>query len=301
MVNLLTIHDDLLFNAQLNTGFTGLLHLGEMTWPNRVTLRDYKKVTMRFSMEWTADSYSFWLPTHKTDTTFEGNWIVVKKITGAPDPHPIIENYTKSCNTIFPFHPQLWLRSNGSIPLRSWIIKCLWHYFSAHIARQSLWAGGTTAMAEAGPEPQLIKGARRGTSNAFERSIRKNPVVLHTLILTHSLHYNTWPEQTFSPQYFWNFLSYWFPLSYSCIRTGLLPYYSSPTCFHLTCSSHRLRSTYKPTKHKTNFYIWFCHFSRSVQIFLGLPGLPSREAAFHPTLRSLPWANAKWELAFKTT
>ena len=47
-----TIHDDLLFNAQLNTGFTGLLHLGELTWPDWVSLRNYKKVTMRFSMEW---------------------------------------------------------------------------------------------------------------------------------------------------------------------------------------------------------------------------------------------------------
>ena len=67
-------------------GFTGLLRLGKMTWPDQVSLRNYKKVTMRFSMEWTADSYSFWLPTRKTDTTFEGNQIVVKKITGAPDP-----------------------------------------------------------------------------------------------------------------------------------------------------------------------------------------------------------------------
>jgi hypothetical protein len=32
-----TLHNDLLFNAQLNTGFTGLLHLGEMTLPNHVS------------------------------------------------------------------------------------------------------------------------------------------------------------------------------------------------------------------------------------------------------------------------
>ena len=33
-----TEHDDLLFHAQLNTGFTGLLHLGELTWPNQISL-----------------------------------------------------------------------------------------------------------------------------------------------------------------------------------------------------------------------------------------------------------------------
>ena len=77
------MHDDLLFNAQLNTGFTGLLCLGEMTWPNRIALRDYKKVTMCFSMEWTQNSYSFWLLTYKANTTFKGNQIVVKEITRA--------------------------------------------------------------------------------------------------------------------------------------------------------------------------------------------------------------------------
>ena len=44
-------HDDLLFDAQLNTGITGLLCLGKMTWPNKVTLHDFKKVTMCFSLE----------------------------------------------------------------------------------------------------------------------------------------------------------------------------------------------------------------------------------------------------------
>ena len=38
-----TSHDDLLFHAQLNTGFAGLLRLGELTWPDTVSLRDYKK------------------------------------------------------------------------------------------------------------------------------------------------------------------------------------------------------------------------------------------------------------------
>jgi hypothetical protein len=186
-----TLHDDLLFNAQLNTAFTGLLRLGEMTWPDRVSLRDYKKVTMRYSMQWTTNTYSFWLPTHKADTTFEGNRIVIKKITGAPNPHPIMDQYIKARDVLFPFHPQLWLRSNGTVPLRSWFIKRLRHYFGTQIAGQSLRAGGATAMAEAGTEPQLIKGAGRWSSTAFERYIRKNPVVLHALILSRSSHYET--------------------------------------------------------------------------------------------------------------
>ena len=135
------------------TGFTGLLRLGEMIWPDRVSLRDYKKVTMCYSMQWTANTYSFWLPTHKADTTFEGNRIVIKMTTGAPNPHPIMDQYIKARDVLFPFHPQLWLRLNGTVPLRAWFIKSLQHYFGTQIAGQSLRAGGATAMAEAGTEP----------------------------------------------------------------------------------------------------------------------------------------------------
>ena len=85
-----TLHNDLLFNTLLNTGFTGLLCLGELTWPDKLALRDYKKVTMWFSMAWTPNSYSFWIPTHKANTTFKGNHIIIKKIMGAPDPHSIM-------------------------------------------------------------------------------------------------------------------------------------------------------------------------------------------------------------------
>jgi len=185
-----TSHDDLLFQAQLNTGFTGLLRLGELTWPNTISLRDYKKVSMRFSLKINPHTYSFWLPAHKTDTSFEGNCIVIKKITGAPDLCPIMQRYIDSRDTLFPFHPQLWLKSDGTIPLRSWFIRRLHHYFGSYIGGQSLRAGGATAMAEAGAEPQLIKGAGRWSSNSFDRYIRKNPVVLHALILSRSSHYD---------------------------------------------------------------------------------------------------------------
>ena len=186
-----TDHDDLLFHAQLNTGFTGLLRLGELTWPNQIALRDYRKVTLRSSLKLHAREYSFWLPTHKADTTFEGNRIVIRKISNAPDPCPIMEHYIRSRDNLFPFHPQLWIKANGTVPLRSWFIAHLRRYFGTTIAGQSMRAGGATAMAEAGAVPELIKGAGRWGSTAFERYIRKNPVVLHALILSRSSHYDS--------------------------------------------------------------------------------------------------------------
>jgi len=98
--------------------------------------------------------------------------------------------YIDSRDAIFPFHPQLWLKADGTIQLRSWFITCLHHYFGPDIAGQSMRAGGATAMAEAGAVPELIKGAGRWSSTSFERYIRKNPVVLHALILSRSSHYD---------------------------------------------------------------------------------------------------------------
>jgi hypothetical protein len=51
--------------------------------------------------------------------------------------------------------------------------------------------GGATTMAEAGAVLELIKGAGWWSSTAFKRYIHKNPVILHTLILLHSYHYDT--------------------------------------------------------------------------------------------------------------
>jgi len=146
---------------------------------------------MCLSFHQSAQEYSFWLPTHKTNTTFEGNKIVVRKISGAPDPLLIMIRYIKSCDTLFPFHPQLWLKADGTTPLRSWFISHLHHYFGTDIAGQSMRSGGATAMAEAGAVPELIKGAGRWSSTAFERYIRKNLVMLHALILSRSSHYDT--------------------------------------------------------------------------------------------------------------
>jgi hypothetical protein len=97
-----TLHDDFLFESQLSSGFAGLLRLGEMTWPDKIADRDYRKVTMRFSLEWLTDAYAFWLPTNKTDTTFEGNRVVVKKAGTGPDPCPAMQRYIQSRDFSFP-------------------------------------------------------------------------------------------------------------------------------------------------------------------------------------------------------
>jgi hypothetical protein len=183
-------HDDMLFLSMVCTGFTGLLRLGEITVNDNTQLRDSRKNILRNSLGWIGNDYEFILPAHKTDTTFEGNRVHIARIIDAPDPHAIMSRYIYSRDRLFPLHPQLWLRVDGSSPTRSWFLQRLHHFCPPEISGQSMRAGGATALAQSGATVELIKGAGRWSSNAFERYIRKNVVVLHALILGRALHYS---------------------------------------------------------------------------------------------------------------
>ncbi|KAG2029803.1 hypothetical protein BDR03DRAFT_812145, partial [Suillus americanus] len=66
-------HDNLLFIAQLFDRFYGLLRLGELVWPDNLSLRAFKKLTLRVSVTLTNSHHSFVLWCHKSDTNFEGS------------------------------------------------------------------------------------------------------------------------------------------------------------------------------------------------------------------------------------
>ena len=72
-------------------------------------------------------------------------------------------------------------------------LACLSDFCPPEIAGQSMRAGGTTALAEAGTPGELIWGAGHWSSDAFEQYICKNVIVLHALILGRSLHYSCEP------------------------------------------------------------------------------------------------------------
>ena len=117
-----TSFNDLLFEAQLNTGFAGLLWLGKLVKNDRPALQDWKKITMRHSLEWLPNAYTFLLPHHKGDLVFKGNHVICRRITGAPDPVCIMCKYIDAQDHLHPLHPQLWLQSDGSPPVHAWWI-----------------------------------------------------------------------------------------------------------------------------------------------------------------------------------
>ena len=181
-LKLSTDHDDLLFLSQLLVGFHALLRLAELCFPDRLLLRDFSKISLRSSIRWLHNTFSFWLPSHKADPTFEGSRLVVQHVSDSPDPHLAFANYLRSRDQLFTFNPELWLRASGKVPTHSWFIKRLARYFLKDIAGQSLRSGGATNLAINGVPPPLIQAAGRWSSEAFRAYTRKNPFFLHALL-----------------------------------------------------------------------------------------------------------------------
>ena len=86
----------------------------------------------------------------------EGDQVVIQKSTAAPDPFVLFHKYLVSRDSHFALFPQLWLRSDGSVPSRSWFVSRLHSVFPRSIGGHSMRAGGATSLAAAGVPPSQI-------------------------------------------------------------------------------------------------------------------------------------------------
>ena len=178
-----SLHDDLLFIAMLLTGFFALMRLGELAYPDDRSIQDFRKVTKRSSVQLSDDQYSFHLPGHKADRFFEGNLVIVRKQQAQHNPLHHFHQYLLSRDRILPFSSPLWLTEAGEIPTRSFFIHRLRLFFGSDVGGQSMRAGGATSLAEHGTPPSLIQSIGRWASTAFQIYVRKNPVLIHALLL----------------------------------------------------------------------------------------------------------------------
>ena len=180
--------DDVLFIAILLTAFHALMRLGELVFPDKKSLRNYRKIVLRHSVSILADRYSFFLPYHKGDRFFEGNTIVVQHTNAPTDPYKPFLTYLDLRDRRFPLNPELWLTSRGCVPTRHWFISRLRKFFPKEIAGHSLRSGGATSLAEAGADLATIQAIGRWSSDAFRIYIRKNPVLIHAVLFGRPAH-----------------------------------------------------------------------------------------------------------------
>jgi hypothetical protein len=184
-----TLHDNLLFVAMLITGFFGLLRLGKMTFPDVVTLHNWKKVTRRATVHIWEGIYEFLLPRHKADRFFEGNKIMIPAHRFCHHPLRHFQAYLTSRDTLHPVTSPLWLTAAGTVPTHSFFIHQLCLFFQPDVAGQSMRAGGDTALAEPRDRvfPAIIQASGCWASEALLVYIRKNSTLLQGFLYAASL------------------------------------------------------------------------------------------------------------------
>ena len=181
-------YDDLLFLAMVLTGFHALMRLGELAFPDKKSLRNYRKIALRHSVAIMLGRYSFFLPCHKGDRFFEGNTILVQQKNTPTDPYKPFLAYLAARDAHFPLNPELWLTSKGQVPTRHWFMSRLRRFFPKEIAGHSMRSGGATSLAEAGADLATIQAVGRWSSDAFRIYIRKNPVLIHAVLFGRPAH-----------------------------------------------------------------------------------------------------------------
>ena len=94
--------------SYLPLNFENLLRLGELCWPDKMALHDYRKVTMRHTVEMFSNYISLFLPVHKGDAFFEGNRLIIQRTSVKA--FDLFTQYLTSHNQMFRARPELWLR-----------------------------------------------------------------------------------------------------------------------------------------------------------------------------------------------
>lgn len=177
-----TAYDSLLFLAQLFTGFDALMHLSELVWPDNTNLCKFRKLSFRHSVTISDNSCSFLLPTNKSDPFFEGNCILLLRNAGEINVYDIFLRYLCVRDSIFPQHPELWIRMNDFISVHSWFIHFLHKFFPHNITGHSMHSGGATFLTEQGTPPSLIQAAGCWNSEVWQAYIRKHPLLLNAFL-----------------------------------------------------------------------------------------------------------------------
>jgi hypothetical protein len=114
------------------------MHLGELTRPEDKDLRDSRKLTRHNSIIINEMFFQFFLPGHKADKFFEGNIIILRPNPFPCNPMFLFHNYLQSRDRMFPLSFPLCLKSNGSVPTRSFFVCHLRLFFEKDICGQSM-------------------------------------------------------------------------------------------------------------------------------------------------------------------
>ena len=193
------MHGELLFTTLLFCGFFGLHRLGKLVWPDHIASHSWRKVICQSSVQCTSTTFSYVLPTQKTDRFFEGNTVLIAHWSDNLNPFHTFVSYLASHDWSFTLQPALWLTASGQVPTHHWFIHRLHTTLPANVAGHSLCSGGATFFASLGWPDDRIQALGHWSSESFKIYIQKNPVLLQALLHSQASAPSLWYLSTYFP------------------------------------------------------------------------------------------------------
>ncbi|KAF8830067.1 hypothetical protein HHX47_DHR2000550 [Lentinula edodes] len=169
-------YNHLLFATLISCCFYGCHRVGELTFPNQKSLRDWRKVIKRSTLKFEAGRAGYHLPYHKGDPFYQGTDILFCSQQVA-DPVTLLKEYATVRDKLHGARPALFILEDGNVPTRGWFDSMFFAVLSKEFGGHSGRAGGATFYAGLGLQEMIIMALGRWSSSAWKIYIRDNPAV----------------------------------------------------------------------------------------------------------------------------
>jgi hypothetical protein len=169
-------YDDWLFVTLLSCAFYACHGMGELVQKNDNSLFDWQKIIKRGSLKLEDGCTQYHLPYHKGDPLYRGTDILFTEQQVA-DPVALLHEYRRRRDHCHGECTALWLRENGTHPMRAWFDKKFFAILNRAFGGQSAHAGGATFLVGLGLSESIIQGIGRWSSATWKIYIRENPTI----------------------------------------------------------------------------------------------------------------------------
>lgn len=137
-------YDDLLWTAMLTVLFTCCGRAEEVSMLDGIQFRNSKKEMRRDGATITPRSFTALLPYHKADPLYTGShYFFVMKQVGEDWSH-LVHNWARVWDCLFGQSDVLFLKSDGTVPTRSWFVRQLKKRLGKQYTGHSSCPGGAT-------------------------------------------------------------------------------------------------------------------------------------------------------------
>ena len=141
-----------------------------------MSLRDWRKIIKRASLQFSFGRAGYHLPYHKGDRFYRGTDILFTSQEVA-NPVSLLQDYVKHRDAVHGGRAALFICENGSHPTRSWFEKKFFAVLDRSFGGHSPRAGGATFYASLGLSEDIIQALGRWSSEAWKIYIRDNATI----------------------------------------------------------------------------------------------------------------------------